>query len=96
MHPLRQRLWNPCFAAGADLRTAARRNSDHLDTSILRFVAKQPQEFCPSLVVDVFSQKSTRQPSNLEILNRDQREVRNQPSAQLMSVILAKVSDPLV
>src|SRR5712691_11097642 len=41
-------------------------------------------------------QKSTRQPSNLEILHRDQNELRDQPSAQLMSMIPAKVSDPLV
>jgi hypothetical protein len=96
MDPLRERLWNQRSAAGARLRTAARRNRDHLATSFLRFVFKQPQEFRPSLVVDVFCQKSTRQPSNLEILNRDQTEARDQPSAQLMSVIPPKVSDPLV
>jgi hypothetical protein len=32
----------------------------------------------------------------LEILHRDENKLRDQPSAQLMSVIPAKVSDPLV
>jgi hypothetical protein len=48
------------------------------------------------LVVDVSCEKSTRQHSNAEILNGDQTERGDQPSAQLVSVILAKVSDPLV
>jgi hypothetical protein len=32
----------------------------------------------------------------LEILHRDQTEIRHQPAADLVSVVLAKVSNPLV
>src|SRR6202022_2634923 len=94
--PLRERFRYGCRAPRAGLRTATGRNPNHLDTSILRFVPKQPQEFRPALVANILCQKSTGQLSNLEILDRDQTEIGDEPAAQLVGVIPPKAANPLV
>jgi hypothetical protein len=78
------------------LRTAAGRNRDYLDTSIFRFVSEESQERRPSLIVDVFRQESTTQRSHSEILHRDHSELRDEPFAQVVRVILAEIADPFV
>ena len=91
-----QRLWNGDAAFGAYLRTSARRDPDHSDTSIFRFVSKQPEESTPALVTNVFSHYATRQRTNIEILDCDQREARHELATQHVCMIPANVANTLV
>ena len=78
------------------MRTSARRNPDHSDTSIFRFVSEEPEEFRPALIMDVFGQEAPTKPSHIQILNCDQAGLRNQPSAHMVTVIPSKVPAPFV
>jgi len=44
----------------------------------------------------VFCEKSTRQPTEVEILNGDQRKIGNQPVGELMGMVATKVPNPVV
>ncbi len=78
------------------MRTAAGRNPKDLGTSIFRFIPKEPQKLCPTLISYVFRKKSPGQPFDVEVLDCDHSITRDQPSAQVVGVILADVPDPLV
>jgi hypothetical protein len=78
------------------LRTATGRHPDYLDTSIFRFVCEESQEFCPALIVNVFRQEAMTQCSHLEIFDRYQTELRDQPFAQVVRVVPTNVANSVV
>lgn len=83
MPAISQRLTNLC-AADAGLRSARRIDLHQHASSILSFVRELCDKRRPASIVDGLAQHSASEPFDVQIFNRDQAKVVDQPAANAM------------